>query len=128
MGQCLVVALWWINDADHALATMSSTDFFGAVKPDWLYVVDCYLEGAVSNALAGANEARGNPITVAVLAWSLEWSLRNIVVYGIEAEDHGISNIGVGCVWCVGQTVLPDRNVVCSSMDGFDSNQGKNTR
>jgi len=42
------------------------------------------------------------PAPIAVLAWSLEWPLRNIVIYGIEAKDHVISNIGVGCVWCIG--------------------------
>jgi len=47
LGECLVTAVWWVNDADHALTTVSSTGFFGAVKPDWVCVVDYYVEGAV---------------------------------------------------------------------------------
>jgi len=91
---------------------MATTSLLQTVEPDWVGVVDGYLEGAVSNARGRGDEARINSTSTVGHTGSVEWSLYYIVVSWVEAEDNSISHLSVGCIRSILKAVFSNSDLV----------------
>jgi hypothetical protein len=128
-SQSHVRRIRWVGDSDHTNSAMATTSLLQTVEPDWVGVVDGYLEGAVlflvsmdeqadwnmktySNARGRGDEARINSTSTVGHTGSVEWSLYYIVVSWVEAEDNSISHLSVRCIRSILKAVFSNSDLV----------------